>query len=166
MPLRSFGVLGLLICVSGCSQPAREAGSEHRSTATPHVSVAQDAHLGTLTARERSWAARIARREQRKVVGTFVGATAFATRGTPFDPGEPCDLDKRFIDIRLVWSAGANFVHSHTPGSPPDGPRKDLLMTVDPANGHVCQTGAGYRDVGAGDDETLLYGQWPDPADG
>lgn len=70
------------------------------------------------------------------------------------------------MNVRLVWETDANFVHSRVLGSPPDGPRKSLLLTVDGANGHVCQTTARYFDVGAGATETLLYGEWPDPADG
>ena len=114
----------------------------------------------------RSLATAIARREQSKVVGTFIGATAFVTHGTPFDRGSACDVNKRFLNIRLVWKADANFTHSHPPNSLPDGPRKDLLMTVDETTHDVCETGAGYRNVGASTDETLLYGRWPSRADG
>jgi hypothetical protein len=74
-------------------------------------------------------------------------------------------VDKRFLNIRLVWKADANFAHSHLPGIP-DGPRKDLLMTVDQKTHHICETGAGYRNVGAAAGETLLYGHWPSKADG
>jgi hypothetical protein len=100
------------------------------------------------------------------VIGTFIGATAFVSDGTPFDPGSACDVDRRFVNIRLVWMADANFVHSHPPDSPPDGPRKDLLITVDATSARICAIGAGYRNVGAASSETLLYGEWPDPADG
>lgn len=52
-------------------------------------------------------------------------------------------------------------------GAPwPDGPRKSLLTVVDPMSGHVCETAAQYREVGVDDNETLLDGDWPDPADG
>jgi hypothetical protein len=54
------------------------------------------------------------------VIGTFIDATAFASH-----------VDRRFVNIRLVWMADANFLHSHPPDSPPDGPRKELLITVD-----------------------------------
>ena len=74
-------------------------------------------------------------------------------------------MDKRFLNIRLVWKADANFTHSQLPGIP-DGPRKDLLMTVDQRTHHICETGAGYRNVGAAAGEMLLYGQWPSKADG
>ena len=67
---------------------------------------------------------------------------------------------------RLVWKADANFTHSHLPGGPADGPRKDLLMTVDQRTSQICETGAGYRNVGADPGETLLYGRWPSKADG
>jgi hypothetical protein len=51
--------------------------------------------VGSLTVAERSEATAIAKHEQRKVTGTFIGATAFITQGTPFDPeilsqGRPC----------------------------------------------------------------------------
>jgi hypothetical protein len=133
---------------------------------TPHPAVQQSAHQGSLTAHDRTLATKIAKRQQRGVIGTFIGATAFATHGTPFDPGSACDLDERLLNVRLVWKADANFVHSHMPNSPPDSPRKDLLITVVPTNGHVCETAAQYRGVGAKANETLLYGKWPDPPDG
>jgi hypothetical protein len=125
-----------------------------------------DHHQRSLTARERSLATAIARREQAQVKGTFIGATAFVTQGTPFDRGSACDLNKRFLNIRLVWKTDANFTHSHLPNGLPDGPRKDLVMTVDQGSGQTCETGAGYRNVGADAGETLLYGHWPSKADG
>jgi hypothetical protein len=153
-----------LMCLAGCGGSAQEAAPQPMTTrqVTPHLGVQH----GSLTPHERSLAITIAKRQQRTVIGTFVGATAFATHGTPFDRGSACALDERFINIRLVWKAVANFTHGHTPNSPPDGPRKDMLLTVDPTNGHVCEAGVGYRNVGADDNETLLYGQWPDLADG
>jgi hypothetical protein len=155
------------MCLAGCGQSAQEIAPSPEATrqTSTHPYVQHDVHQGSLTAHERTLATEIAKRQQRKVTGTFIGATAFATQGTPFDPGSACDLDQPFINIRLVWKADANFVHSHMPNSPPDGPRKDLLITVDPTSGHVCETRAGYRNVGAGHNETLLYGQWPNPAD-
>src|SRR6476469_7288084 len=42
-----------------------------------------DRHQGSLTAGERSLATAVAKQEQAQVTGTFVGATAFATWGTP-----------------------------------------------------------------------------------
>lgn len=142
-----------------------DGGGQHGLATQPSL-VGPSSHRGSLTGRERSLATRLARHQQGKVVGTFIGATAFGTHGTPFDPGSACDLDKHFLNIRLVWKADANFTHSFPPGSPPDGPRKDLLITVDPSTGKVCETGAGYRNVGAAPTETLLYGDWPDPKDG
>jgi hypothetical protein len=164
MQLRSAVVIGVLVSLVGCGHRAEEAGSKPEATrqATARLSVQQ----GSLTADERSLATTIAKRQQRQVSGTFVGATAFATHGTPFERGSACDVDKRLVNIRLVWKADANFTHSHLPNSPPDGPGKDLLLTVDPTTGHVCDAGAGYRNVGAVDGETSLYGQWPNPADG
>jgi hypothetical protein len=164
MQRRSLVVLGVLMCLAGCSDATDEGAP---MVAPDQTSLAHhSAHRGSLTAHERSLATTIARHRQRQVTGTFVGATAYATHGTPFDPGSACDLDKRFLNIRLVWEADANFIHSFMPHSPPDGPRKDLLLTVDPATGHTCEAGAGYRDVGAAAGEALLYGAWPDPADG
>ena len=114
----------------------------------------------------RTEATEIAKRQQRKVTGTFIGATAFFTRGTPFDRGSACDAHQRLLNIRLVWKADANFIHSHTPNSPPDGTRKELVFTVDQSARHICETGAAYRNVGSDDTETLLYGEWPSKADG
>jgi hypothetical protein len=118
-------------------------------------------HHGSLSASEYSLAVAAATQIQSKVTGTFIGATAVATGGP-----ERCSLH-----IRLVWKKDANFVHSHLgqpvgqrsggPGLLPDGPRKALLVAVDPQTGDVCGTGAKYRDVGAAADETLLYGHWP-----
>jgi hypothetical protein len=163
MRLRSFVVIGLLMCLVGCGP----RGDESAPTTAPSRSSSAHPgdHQGSLTAHERSLATAIAKREQRKVIGPFIGATAFATQGTPFDRGSDCDVDKRFLNIRLVWKADANFAHSHLPGIP-DGPRKDLLMTVDQKSHHICETGAGYRNVGAAAGETLLYGHWPSKADG
>jgi hypothetical protein len=69
------------------------------------------------------------------------------------------------LTIRLVWQADADFVHSLPPNSPPDGPRKAQLITVDPSTKKVCKVGAAYRDVGAAANETLPYWRWPDPKD-
>ncbi|MBB6628944.1 hypothetical protein H5V45_16585 [Nocardioides sp. KIGAM211] len=131
----------------------------------PPTPVVEGAHAGSLTAEERALATSIAQHRQRQVEGTFVGATAVVTRGTPFDPGSACNGGERWLDIRLVWESPADFVHSGMPGAPPDGPRQALLLVADPVTGHLCQTAAMYRDVGAGPDEALLYGAWPDPAD-
>lgn len=119
-----------------------------------------------LSRAELSLATRIAKHRQREVTGTFIGATAFATHGTPFDRGSACDTDRRYVNVRLVWKADANFVHGGVAGAPPDGPRKAALITVDAKTGHICESGAMYAHVGAAPYETLLYGQWPDPADG
>lgn len=174
--MRAMAVTFVAMALTGCSSgstghsPASADGHTGRpgpaitSSASPHVD--RRAHLGSLTDTERSEATEIAKRQQRKVTGTFIGATAFITRGTPFDPGSACDTNDRFLNIRLVWKADANFTHGHTPGSPPDGPRKDLVLTVDSLTGRICETGAGYRNVGAEDAETLLYGEWPSKADG
>jgi hypothetical protein len=175
--MRAIAVVFLAVMLTACStggtgEPALSTaahapGEQTAPTTAPRRSAS--AHPGdhhrSLTAQERSLARAIAKREQRKVIGTFIGATAFVTQGTPFDPGSDCDLNKRFLNIRLVWKADANFTHSHLPGIP-DGPRKDLLMTVDQRTHHICETGAGYRNVGASAGETLLYGQWPSKADG
>lgn len=165
MHVSAVVTLAASMCLAGCSHAAVDGGGQHDAVTPPSL-VAPLSHRGSLTASERSSATRLAKQQQGKVVGTFIGATAFATHGTPFDPGSACDVDKRFLNIRLVWKADANFTHSFPPGAPPDGPRKDLLMTVDPSNGQVCETGAGYRNVGAAPTETLLYGEWPDRQDG
>jgi hypothetical protein len=158
----------LAAAVSGCSPTEATSAPPPELTrrATAHLGVQPGPRQGSLTAHERSLATTIARGQKRKVVGTLIGATAFATRGTPFDPGSACDLDERLLNVRLVWKADANFVHVSMPNSLPDGPRKTLLMVVDPMSSHVCEMAAQYREVGADDTETLLYGDWPDPADG
>jgi hypothetical protein len=170
MKLWSAGVVGMSLCLAGCGHPAQNAVPQHEDTWRATANLVPEhgfaAGPAALTGHERSLAATIAERQERKVTGTFIGATAFATQGTPFDQGSACDPDKRFIKIRLVWKSDASFVHADAPDSPPDGPRKALVLTVDPANGHVCEMGASYRNVGADESETLLYGQWPDPADG
>ena len=165
MWMRLSILAGALLCLTGCTPD----GGETQSTTAPSESFATadpNGHQGSLTVPERSLATSIAKREQSKVTGTFIGATSFVTQGTPFDPGSDCDVDKAVLNIRLVWKADANFSHGGVPGGPPDGPRKDLLMVVDPTTGHICETAAGYRNVGAAADETLLYGEWPGKADG
>lgn len=176
--MRAIAVAFLAVMLTACSSggtgqptPSTTAHARGEQTApttspSPPSSAEPGDHHGSLTAQERSAATAIAKREQSKVIGTFIGATAFITRGTPFDQGSDCDRNKRFLNIRLVWKADANFTHSHVPNSPPDGPRKDLLMTVDQRTHALCRTGAGYRNVGAAESETLLYGEWPSRADG
>lgn len=111
----------LTACSAGGSgRPASAAqarGERTAPTTAPSwaVSAHPRDHHGSLTDRERSVATAIAKREQRKVIGTFIGAKAFVTRGTPFDRGSDCDVNKPFLDIRLVWKADANFTHSHLP---------------------------------------------------
>jgi hypothetical protein len=176
--VKAISVVFLAVMLTACStggmgKPALSSAGHARgeqtapTTAPSRTSNAQlsDHHQGSLTAGERSLATAIAKREQAQVSGTFIGATAFVTQGTPFDRGSDCDVSKRFLNVRLVWKAGANFTHSHLP-SVPDGPRKDLLMTVDQRTRQACETGAGYRNVGADAGETLLYGEWPSKADG
>jgi hypothetical protein len=108
-----------------------------------------DAH-GPLSAAEYSLATQVAKDRQAEITGTFIGATA------AIDPDRPCELQ-----VRLVWKADANFMHGGVPGAPPDGPRKALLISVNPQTGHTCRTGASYRNVGAAAGETLLYGRRP-----
>ncbi|HVK43482.1 MAG TPA: hypothetical protein VM429_01105 [Micropruina sp.] len=176
--MRAIAVAFLAVMLTACStggtgQPALSTAAYARGEQTAPTTApsrSSSAHPGdhhrSLTPQERSLATAIAKREQSKVIGTFIGATAFVTQGTPFDRGSDCDVNHRFLNIRLVWKADANFTHSHPPNSPPDGPRKDLLMTVDQRTHDLCETGAGYRNVGAAADETLLYGEWPSKADG
>jgi len=121
---------------------------------------------GSLDGADHALALRIAHEQQRKVKGTFIGATAFTSTGTPFDPQGQCDNGMAYLNVRLVWKADANFVHGGVPGGPPDGPRKALLVTADRGTGKVCEIGAMYRAVGANPGETLLYGTWPNKADG
>jgi hypothetical protein len=117
---------------------------------------------GSLTARESSLATATAKHLQAEVTGTFIGATAFASHGRvhPFSYDQGCP-NTRLVHLRLVWKDDANFTHGAVAGAPRDGPRKAWLVTVDPHTGHVCQSGAKYRDVGAAPRETLLYGNWP-----
>jgi hypothetical protein len=98
------------------------------------------------------------------VTGTLIGATGFVTRGTPRDRGSDCDVNKRFLNVRLVWKADANFSHGSVDNVPPDGPRKEFLVTVNQGNLEVCEAEARYRNVGADAGETLLYGKWPTTA--
>lgn len=175
--MRAIVGLFLVTALTACSAGGG-GGTTHSRVAEPRTRDALTSapgpspdlqaadHRGSLTVDERSLATALARREQRKVVGTFIGATAFVTWGTPFDPGSACDVHQRFLTIRLVWKADANFTHSYPPNAPPDGPRKAALITVDPRTRAVCETGAAYRHVGATDRETLLYGEWPRRADG
>lgn len=178
MRLRSVVALSVLcLCVVGCTHRADEGAPKPVTSARSPISPPsvleaspppshRSVPHASLTAHEHALAMRIAKQQQRRAIGTFVGATAFESDGTPFDPGSACDVAKRFLNIRLVWKADANFTHSSLDGSPPDGPRKSVLITADPTTGHVCESGAQYRNVGAADGETLLYGEWPDPADG
>jgi hypothetical protein len=165
---RALAVAGaLVVALSGCAGHPSRAEPTQRDAPTPRapsLGTATD-HQGSLPRGERALALRVARHYQRRVTGTFVGATAFRTIGTPYDAGSACDVRKPLLTVRLVWQADANFVHSFTPNSPPDGPRKAQLITVDPSTRKVCERGAAYRDVGAAAGETLLYGRWPDPKD-
>jgi hypothetical protein len=167
MRIRAAGAAAaLLLCATGCHHGG---GSAQRPVASPssdeHASPFPT-HRGSLSAHEKALATRLAKHQQRAVIGTFIGATAFVTTGTPFDRGSECDVDRPVLNIRLVWEADANFVHSHVDGSPPDGPRKAGLIVVDPRTGQICEVGARYRHVGARPRETLLYGEWPVSADG
>jgi len=115
-----------------------------------------------LTDAELSVATRVAKTEQAKITGTFVGATALAHIDTE---NAECP-GGRNLHIRLVWNSDANFDHSAPPGVHiEDGPRKALLLIVDAESGRICSIGSKYRDVGASPSETLLYGEWPDPKD-
>jgi hypothetical protein len=116
---------------------------------------------GDLPRRDLATALRIARHQQRKITGTFVGATAFLSKRSPFAEGSACDRHHRIFTVRLVWEADANFVHGGADLASPDGPRKALLFDVDPRSGEICDTWAKYRAVGARSVETLLYGTWP-----
>jgi hypothetical protein len=123
--MRALAVVFLTVILTGCSagatgQPAASSAANVRAEKTepttapgqPSTAQAVDHHQGSLTARERRLATATAKREQAKVKGTFIGATAFVTQGTPFDPGSACDVNKRFLNIRLVWKADANFTGS------------------------------------------------------
>ena len=165
MRMRTAAVVtALLLGTTGC---AEQAGAARSTSALPQLAESLVmSHPGSLSGVERAVATRLARHQQRNVTGTFIGATAFVTRGTPFDPGSECDVVRAVLNVRLVWKADAKFVHSFPPGAPPDGPRKALLASADPRTGKVCEIAAMYRDVGAHANETLLYGEWPDPTDG
>jgi hypothetical protein len=102
-----------------------------------------------------------ARKLQATVKGTFIGETAFGGgRVRPYNFGHDCP-DVRLVRVGLVWKKHANFIHSGARGAPRDGPRKALLLTLDPGTGHECASTASYRHVGACPSETLLYGWWP-----
>src|SRR5690348_6810255 len=62
------------------------------------------------------FATKVAKHEQRRVKGTFVGATARAD-----GPG--------VLQIRLVWDS-AKFTHGGVVGGLPDGPRQALVFTA------------------------------------
>jgi hypothetical protein len=117
---------------------------------------------GTLSAHEYSLALTEAKKIQANVKGTFIGATAFAGgRVRPFNVGHDCP-DVRLVHVRVVWKRDANFAHLDSPGGAPhDGPRRALLMTLDPKTGDECAGTARYSHVAAAPFETLLYGQWP-----
>jgi hypothetical protein len=118
---------------------------------------------GSLTAQEYSLALQTARRLQARVSGTFIGATAFPTSGPDlqFIPFRGSCPDGRLVDIRLVWKKDGNFYHLAASDGPPDGPRKASLITMVSRTGKICASVARYRGVGAGPDETLLYGRFP-----
>ena len=175
MTMRSAAVACALLMTVGCGRadvrPKPEGG--------PGRPTSVDArHLGTLTSRERSVATALAKKQQRRIHGVgFVGATAFVTEGRPYASGWASPLPRRYLNVRLVWKAG-NFVHSgfapplRTAGADPmpsftlpDGPRSALFVTYDESAGLDRMMGARYRDVGADEGETLLYGRWPSPAD-
>ena len=107
-------------------------------------------------------ATRIARQDQARVKGTFVGAVAsreLLTRADQRDTGCPT---RHVLTVRVVWKADANFQHSGGFGAfPPDGPLKGTLTYVDPTTKHICAQGATFRSVGARTDEGLLYGDRP-----
>lgn len=73
----------------GTGAPTHSPASQARTGETPTSAPGPSSdlrpadHHGSLTADERSRATALARREQRTVIGTFIGATAFVTRGTP-----------------------------------------------------------------------------------
>lgn len=106
----------------------------------------------------------IAHDRQGGVKGTFIGATAVAAEAGELPGAKDLDCpDGRLIRIRLVWDADASDVHGGPIGQAADGPRKAVLEYVVAGTGEVCGESALYRDAGAGENETLLYGSWPAP---
>lgn len=165
--------VGYVIAGSACLALVSACGNTSPTTSKPPAAPIVQTHHGSLNAADRSLATTVARQRQRTVTGTFIGATAFRSVGTPLDPGSMCDVRRPYLNIRLVWKADANFIHSWPPMMPgshtsplPDGPRKALLITVDEQTHAVCEVTAMYRSVGAREGETLLYGRWPSRADG
>jgi hypothetical protein len=55
-------------------------------------------------------------------------------RVRPFNFVHDCP-DVRLVHLDLVWKKDANFIHSGARGAPRDGPRKALLLTLDPGTG-------------------------------
>ena len=173
--MRVFLVVALSVTLAACSSTSSEQSTsssaaqtqaeQHAPTPRGTASRPPD-HPGSLTTRQRSIATRIAKREQAKVTGTLIGATGFVTRGRPRDPGSHCGVNKRFLNVRLVWKADANFSHGSVDNVPPDGPRKEFVVTVNQENLEVCEAESRYRNVGADAGETLLYGKWPATANG
>ena len=69
MRLRSFVVIGLLMCLVGCAPRGDESAP---TTAPSRSSTAHPGdHQGSLTAQERALTTAIAKRQQRTVIGTF-----------------------------------------------------------------------------------------------
>lgn len=161
--MRATHLVSGVICAAALSACG---SSSSGSVPAPEASQSPQGQAGQLTSADRALATRIARDQQRKVTGTFIGATGFTSTGTPFDPDGRCDNGRPYLNVRLVWKADASFTHGGVPGGPPAGPRKALVITASPGTGTVCETGAMYRNVGARTGETLLYGTWPKKADG
>jgi hypothetical protein len=116
------------------------------------------AHAG-LSGQEYAAALKTAHQVQATVTGTFVSATAWAGPGQVRDSntGHTC-TSGRVVHVRLIWMAGASFMHGGTVGAPRDGPRQALIVTADAATGQPCLIGASYSHVQPRPGETFLYG--------
>jgi hypothetical protein len=90
--MRTISLVFLAVTLTACStggtgRPAHRTavhadGEQTAPTSVPSQSssASPEDHQGSLTTQERSLATSIARREQSKVTGTFIGATGFVTR--------------------------------------------------------------------------------------
>jgi hypothetical protein len=149
---RAALALGILVVVGLAADAWVALGRD--TTAAP------DAAHPRLTELEYTAAMKAAHQVQGTVKGTFVSATATAGPGRvrQSNTGHPC-TSGRVVRVRLIWMAGASFMHGGFAGpGPPDGPRQALSVTADAATGQPCLIGASYSHVAPRPGETFLYG--------
>ena len=137
--MRAIAVAFLAVMLTACStggtgQPALSTAAYARGEQTAPTTApsrSSSAHPGdhrrSLTPQERSLATAIAKREQSKVIGTFIGATAFVTQGTPFDRGSDCDVQA--LPQHQAGLEGGRELHAQSParrsGRPEEGSLDD-----------------------------------------